>query len=210
MGRSQRRPFVLSGQTATVPSHGELWEKAEINLSEGCQASLTAAPSGEISKRDGHTCLKQSGKLYLLRSTRFVSPPVVDDVRGREAINAPRSVTLRGQLLDDPLVVVLAVEGHVRLEIHAAQRPPKAPWSIATGPLVSSRGCSGRAARNCATGRAQLGRGASDAPSWQLVRLSTDAKGCCAPGVRRGPQKVSVATAHVTKDIERFASHGRH
>ncbi|MEJ6553407.1 hypothetical protein PQI51_00030 [Microbacterium esteraromaticum] len=50
--------------TATVPSHGELWENAEINLNEGGKASLTAVPAGEIAKRDGRPCLKQSGKLY--------------------------------------------------------------------------------------------------------------------------------------------------
>jgi hypothetical protein len=50
--------------TATMPSHGELWENAEINLNAGGKASLTAVPAGEIAKRDGRTCLKQSGKLY--------------------------------------------------------------------------------------------------------------------------------------------------
>ncbi|MBM7466108.1 hypothetical protein [Microbacterium esteraromaticum] len=50
--------------TATMPSHGELWENAEINLNPGGKASLTAVPVGEIAKRDGRTCLRQSSKLY--------------------------------------------------------------------------------------------------------------------------------------------------
>jgi hypothetical protein len=50
--------------TATVPSDGELWENAEINLNEGGTASLSAVPAGEIMVRDGRTCLKQSGELY--------------------------------------------------------------------------------------------------------------------------------------------------
>lgn len=50
--------------TATVPSDGELWENAEINLDEGGTASLTAVPAGEISERDGRICLEHSGELY--------------------------------------------------------------------------------------------------------------------------------------------------